>query len=103
MLVNLGLVIAMIAALGWFVTRGQRLTQREDGALDIVACRMLGQRERLVVVQVGDEQVLLGVTATQISHLHTLAEPVTAAEAQTGFARKLGDWQKQLARPEATD
>jgi len=36
----------------------------------------LGQRERIVVVQVGDEQLLLGVTSTQINTLHVLEKPL---------------------------
>jgi len=45
--------------------------------LNIVSALPLGQRERIVVVQVGDEQLLLGVTSTQINTLHVLEKPLT--------------------------
>ena len=32
----------------------------------------LGARERIVVVEVDDVRLVLGVTASQITHLHTL-------------------------------
>lgn len=77
MVLNLALVLAIIVLLGWFFSRSSRFGGRSDSGLDIVATRMVGNRERLIVVQVGDEQVLLGVTAQTISPLLTLDKPIT--------------------------
>ncbi|BDX07731.1 hypothetical protein MACH26_32520 [Planctobacterium marinum] len=37
---------------------------------------MVGTRERIAVIQVGDEQHLVGVTAHNINHLAKLEQPI---------------------------
>jgi len=44
--------------------------------LKIIGVLPLGQRERVMVVQAGSEQLVLGVTATQINTLHVLEKPL---------------------------
>ncbi len=47
-----------------------------------------------MLVQVGDEQILLGLTPGRIEKLHTLARPLDApagAPASVSFARRLRD------------
>jgi len=40
----------------------------------------LGTREKAVLIQVGEQQLLIGVTAQNISTLHTLSEPLPIRE-----------------------
>ena len=82
------MVIGLILVLGWILSRlrGAALLGGSR-QLKIVASLALGQRERVVVVQVGDEQWLLGVTAQQISGLGKLAQPL-ASEPVTGLLAK---------------
>jgi len=47
-----------------------------DVGLNVVSVLSLGQRERIVVVQAGEEQLLLGVTSPQITTLHVLETPL---------------------------
>jgi len=47
-----------------------------SSGLNIVSVLALGQRERIIVVQVGEEQLLLGVTSSQINTLHVLEKPL---------------------------
>ncbi|MEO0576613.1 MAG: flagellar biosynthetic protein FliO [Pseudomonadota bacterium] len=93
LMLNLLLVLGIILLLGWFFARSKKFGSSQHGALEVVATRMVGNRERLVVVQVGDEQVLLGITASHITPLHTLNEPLATSTTQTpiagGFAAKL--------------
>ena len=92
-LVNLALVLALIGVCAWLYARANVRMRASAGSLAIVASRQVGSRERLAVVQVGDEQVLLGITSQGISHLHTLATPLTATDeaslATSPFAEKL--------------
>ncbi|QLF94458.1 flagellar biosynthetic protein FliO [Pseudomonas sp. ABC1] len=87
------LVVGLIFLLAWVLRRVQRLTPRGNQTIQIVSSQTLGARERLVLVQVGNEQVLLGLTAGRITPLHVLKEPVavapTAAPANTEFAKRL--------------
>ncbi len=79
---SLFLVVALVFALG-FVMRRFNVTQSGSAQLKPVASMMLGNRERLMVVQVGEEQHLLGITAQNISHLSKLDTPL-AGEAEKG-------------------
>lgn len=74
-LLGLGMVLAALAAFFWFLRRfspGQSVAQ---GAVKVVGGVMLGPRERLVVVEVGDTWLLLGVGGGQVSTLHSLPRP----------------------------
>ncbi len=60
--------------------------------IELVGSRVLGPRDRLVLVQVGNEQILLGLTPGTITPLHVLKEPVkvTSGEPATPeFAQRL--------------
>ncbi|MFP2770594.1 flagellar biosynthetic protein FliO [Oceanisphaera sp. KMM 10153] len=83
------LVIGVILLLGW-VLRRLRGASLLGGSrqLKIVTSLALGQRERLLVVQVGEEQRLLGVTAQQISDLGKLEQPLAPEQAGALLARR---------------
>ena len=54
--------------------------------------RALGPKERLLVVEVADQTLLVGMTATQVQTLHTFDKPVAAEqtdETGAGFADRL--------------
>ena len=53
--------------------------QREG--LRVVASLQLGAKERAVVVEVGGQQLLLGVTPAGICRLHELPQPLPPVEA----------------------
>ncbi len=92
MILNLALVLLLVLVCGWLYARGPARLRGAGGGLDIVASRQVGSRERLAVVQVGDEQVLLGITANGISHLHTLSAPIqgeTAVAREASFGERL--------------
>ena len=79
MILSLLMVLALIIASAWVLKRFQTGHQNQSG-LKVVANLHLSNKERLIVVQAGKKQLLLGVTAQQISLLDTLDEPLTAQE-----------------------
>lgn len=87
----LGAVIVMIFATGWLLKRFTGFSPLNNRHIKIHASLSVGARERIVLVEVGGEQILIGVTPQQINHLHTLKEPVVspAAPAQGEFAQRL--------------
>ena len=93
LLLGLGLVIGLIFALAWVVRRLQnQVGPRGNQAIKLLSSQSLGPRERLLLVQVGEEQVLLGLTAGRITPLHVLKQPVIMPEAESAtpeFARRL--------------
>jgi flagellar protein FliO/FliZ len=68
---GLVLIIGMILALAWAARRvsGQRWAGRDTGPIRVVAQQALGVKERLLVVEVDGQRMLLGVTPGRISHL----------------------------------
>ncbi|EXJ09329.1 flagellar biosynthetic protein FliO [Nitrincola nitratireducens] len=75
MLLGLLLVIAVIFILA-AIMRRVALIPGQHKKLRVVAALSLGQKERVVLVQVGEEQLLLGVSQGQVTLLKSFDEPV---------------------------
>ena len=70
-------VLAVIIAIGWAVKRFGNLRGGVQGQMKIVGGLSLGTRERVVLLQVGDQQLVLGVAPGQIRTLHVLDQPLS--------------------------
>jgi flagellar protein FliO/FliZ len=105
---GLALVLALIFLCGW---AARRFGLRQPGSgrlLTVVSSAMVGQRERVVVVEIGDSWLVLGVAAGQVTALHTmpaqnLPDARTAASAGTtpvgAFSQKLLESLGKLNQP----
>jgi flagellar protein FliO/FliZ len=71
---SLLLVLAAVFAAGWVVRRMRAFGGGASGAIIVLADVALGAKERAVLVQVGKQQLLLGVSANQVNTLHVLPE-----------------------------
>ncbi|MDB6144643.1 MAG: Flagellar biosynthesis protein FliQ [Pseudomonas sp.] len=93
LVLGLGLVVGLIFALAWLLRRVQRAGPRNNQLIELLGSRALGPRDRLLLVQVGNEQILLGITPGRITPLHVLKEPVqvpaTSQQATPEFAQRL--------------
>ncbi|WP_256776961.1 MULTISPECIES: flagellar biosynthetic protein FliO [unclassified Stenotrophomonas] len=67
-------VLALIVGLGWLLKRMPGSGFRPAEGLRVVASLNVGAKERVVVVEVNGEQLLLGVTTGGINTLHHLPE-----------------------------
>jgi flagellar protein FliO/FliZ len=100
MALGLMLVLALIVLAAWLLRRFSPLTATAHGALRVIGGISLGQRERVVLMQVGAKQILLGVAPGRVQALCVLDEPlpVTAgAEQAGGFARQLAQRLSRLS------
>ena len=89
---SLMVVVGIIVALGWFYSRSRFVSGGGADLITIVATRPLGPKERLMVVEVADQQLLIGMTSAGTNTLHVLDKPieVTAGTPATGsFASRL--------------
>lgn len=75
-LLSLVVVLAVVFAVAWGMRRMQGLASMRNAHMKIVAQMALSTRERLVIVEVGGEQILLGVGPGVIRKLHKLEEPI---------------------------
>lgn len=96
LLLGLLLVIGLIFILAWLARRLQQQLPggSRDDVIQLLATRPLGQRERLLLVQVGSEQVLLGLTPGSIKTLHVMQEPVATDSKKD--TQSVGEFAKRL-------
>ena len=78
LVLGLLLVVGLIFVLAWLMRRVQRIGPGNGQVIEMIGSRALGPRDRLVLVQVGEEQILLGITPGRITPLHVLKTPVEA-------------------------
>lgn len=73
-------VIALMVAMLWFLRRMNGLTGSSNGVLRVLASVSLGQRERAVLIAVGEKQMLLGIAPGSVRTLHVFDEPVVTPD-----------------------
>ncbi|MDB5779788.1 MAG: flagellar biosynthesis protein FliO [Polaromonas sp.] len=87
---GLAVVIGLIFLFAWGARRLGLQPSGNGKLLKVVSSAMVGQRERVVVVEIGDAWLVLGVAAGQVRALHTMpaqGPPETqATPAVNGFA-----------------
>ncbi len=71
---SFALVIALLLGLLWTLKRlqGGALMQRKHQRLQVLESLSLGPRQKLALVRINDQQLLIGVTAGQITALGPL-------------------------------
>ncbi|MBX9407540.1 flagellar biosynthetic protein FliO [Pseudomonas baetica] len=94
LVLGLLVVLGLIFVLAWLLRRVQQAGPAGKGqVIELIGSRALGPRDRLMLVQVGNEQILLGLSPGTITALHVLKEPVdvpsTAEKATPEFAQHL--------------
>ncbi len=92
--VTLGLVaiIGLIFVLSAFVKRFGSGTFSANSQLKILSSMPLGTRERIVLIDAGGQQLLLGITPTSINTLHVFTDPIVIdknPEGPSDFSQKL--------------
>jgi flagellar protein FliO/FliZ len=88
-LFGLGLVLAAIAGTAWLLRKLAPGQVAASGSLRVVGGVAVGPKERVVLVDVGESRLVLGVAPGHISTLHTMPRPADepasmTAESPTG-------------------
>lgn len=95
MIISLLMVLVVIVISAIILKRFQGVSQNING-LKIITSLHVGAKEKIVVVQAGEKQLLLGVTAQQITLLETLDVPlVNNHESRKDFAQSIAKLLKQ--------
>ena len=90
--VGLAAVLALVAAIAWLLKRFSGLRATGSGSIRVLGGAAVGQRERVVLVEVGDTWLLVGVAPGQVRALHTMPKnestvvPDAPVAADQGFA-----------------
>lgn len=99
---SLLLVVSAIVSLAWIYSRLQGGRARNSGIIQVLATQPLGAKERVMLVDVAGQHLVIGVTASQIQTLHILDQPIAveaeAAVNDEGFAARLKGMLPGVAR-----
>ncbi|MGY3570363.1 flagellar biosynthetic protein FliO [Vibrio sp. SCSIO 43135] len=76
-------VIAFILFLAWLLKRMRVPTLMNQKGLSVVRQLPVGTKERIMIVQAGEEQFLVGVTAQSIQLISKLDNPISQEDAET--------------------
>lgn len=84
-------VLALILGMAWLLRRVGGFQRGGSGAIRMLGGLSMGQRERVVLVQVGETQILLGVAPGRVQTLHVLDKPVDVSGPHAGasFSQRL--------------
>lgn len=83
MMGGLILVLAVIAGLTWLLKRFALISTTATGTLKVVAATGVGQRERVVVVEIDNTWLVLGVAPGRVNKLHAMDKPAPSTTDKT--------------------
>lgn len=90
-------VLGLIMGLAWLLKRSGRFQVAAGGGLRVLGGLSMGARERVVLLQVGETQLLLGVAPGRVQTLHVLDQVLDTDRKgkQPGFSDQLGRFLKK--------
>ncbi|MFK8043457.1 flagellar biosynthetic protein FliO [Congregibacter sp.] len=83
---SLVLVFVCLFAVVYFLKRFNGVSVGSASALRVIGSASVGQREKVVLMEVGGEQLLIGVAPGSVRTLHVLPEPLIDTSAQESAA-----------------
>ncbi len=95
---SLIMVIGAVVTAGWLYARSSRLRGAGSSVINILAAQPLGPKERIVLVEVGGKQLVVGMTAAQVQTLHVFDEPVVQAAEKTAPSGAFADRLRALMK-----
>ena len=93
---GLGVVIAALIGALWLLKRVSAPRGAAAGALRVIAGAAVGARERVVLVEIGETWLVVGVAPGQVSALHELPRGQLAPPGPAPAGRDFGAWLKQV-------
>ena len=100
---SLALVIGLLFGALWIMRRVNGVGQAVGGQMRVVSSLGLGQRERAVLVSVGEQQILLGVAPGRVAALNVFDEPAVAQETSPAAPLKFSEvWQNVMGKKDSS-
>lgn len=91
-LLGVMVVFALIGACAWLAHRLRSTRGAAGGMVRLVGGTMVGARERVVVVEVNDTWIVLGVAPGRVNALHTLPRGAPANELDAAAKPSQAGW-----------
>ncbi len=96
---SLLLVLAAVVLVAWILKRINLPQHAAGNLLKVQATVAVGQRERIVLVEINDTWLVVGVAPGQVRTLHSMPKaelPETQMSMATRTNGKFQDWLKQM-------
>jgi flagellar protein FliO/FliZ len=81
MVLGLAVVLGLVGGAAWLLKRLSALPGTGAGLIRVIGAAAVGQRERVILVEVGETWLLLGVAPGQVRRLHTMSKAESAVAA----------------------
>jgi flagellar protein FliO/FliZ len=94
-LLGLVLVLGLMAALAWALKRFGATRAAGSAAVRVVGGVSVGGRERVLIVEVADQWIVVGVAPGRVNALATLPRQENAVLTTTPAAQNFSSWLKQ--------
>ncbi len=98
MIFGLAVVLALLLGALWLLKRLGQPHGAAAGLMRIVAGIAVGPRERVVILELGNSWLVLGVAPGQVTTLAEIPRQELAASPQPAAAHELPAWLRQLRR-----
>ncbi len=90
-------IVLLILAISWVMKRLKVAGARGSGGMTVLDELSVGPRDRIVLIRVGESQVLVGVSAAGVTPLTPLATPIVlkGGTPAPAFAERLRELMKR--------
>lgn len=95
---GLFVVLALLFGTAWLVRRLQRLQTAAPGILQPIAQQQLGLKERVMLLRIDQENILIACTGNGIRTLHTWQGPLPQGLSATAVAANTAPFVEHLKR-----
>src|SRR5687768_13106439 len=103
-MLGLGLVLTVMAGCAWLLRRFGGLQRGAGGAIKIIGASAVGQRERVVLVEVADTWLVIGVAPGHVTALHSMPKgeitgstgDIASTAGRTGTDARFSEWFRRV-------
>jgi flagellar protein FliO/FliZ len=100
-MLGLGVVLAVIMGAAWLLRRFGGMAKGPANVVKVIGGSAVGQRERVVLVEVGDTWLVVGVAPGHVTALHSMPKGESTASSPDSTGSPAGDvrfsaWFKQV-------
>lgn len=101
----LALVVGLIYGVAWLIKRNKGFSPTSGIPMKTLSVLPMGVKEKIILIEVGGKQILLGMTPSNINTLATFDEPIIDASLQNDkpFSTRLKDMLNQAKNPESNE
>ncbi len=99
---GLAFIVTLIFVLAWLAKKMQLAPGSGQQSIRVLSAISVGHRDRIALVEVGEDQILISLTPGRIQKLHTLTSKVVVDQSGTAASPAFSDRLQRLMQPGKT-